>query len=179
MNKIMKVAAVMAAVSALASCTKEGAPLFRGNYSFKTSGTVEVAATGTVTSLGGNTSDIDEQLSIDLATEQGQMDIIATSAKEGDMIITMNVLGGDVYTTTALAEGDELSIEPFDRKIAVVVRKNTITIPVTVSGTAHRYDNTVIFTLEYEGEADFEGDNVEIHAEITGSDVRCVAKLNE
>lgn len=179
MNKLLKVSAVLAILFSAVSCSKEGCQLFRGNYSFKTSGSLDVHVTGTYTNLLDETTDIDEQLSVTLATEQGQMDVMTTSAKEGMMVITMNVLAGDVYVADAEADGSKLSLEPFDRKVNVMVRDNVIQVPVSVSGMAGRYEDTVIYELQYEGSADYSGNSLDIHLEITSSDVCCVAKLNK
>ena len=67
----IRIAALFAAMSCLLSCSKEGTDIFKGNYSFKTSGNVGVEATFT---SGEESSE--RSFDMQLATEQGQMDII-------------------------------------------------------------------------------------------------------
>lgn len=179
MRNLLKVSAALSAIICICSCSKEGAQLFRGNYSFKTSGSMEVHVSGTYTDSFDNTTDIDEQLSVDLATEQGQMDIISTSGKDGQMVVTMNVLAGDVYTADAQAPGDVLTLTPFERKVNVRVRNNNVSVPISVNGTARRYSDTVIYEFSYTGKTDIDTDGLKLHLEIVESDVRCVAKLNK
>lgn len=167
---------VILAVLVLTACAKEGAGLFKGNYSFKTSGTLELLRDG------------ETALEIGLQPESGQMDIAATGDDKGSLLVTMNVIGGDVLVYRAVAEGRELSLEPSQRRISLTLpRENlldpegpgildgTVETTVTVSGTAARYGDVVLFELSYEGDFEFDGGRYSI----TGGRLVCRAKMNE
>lgn len=177
--KIMKkIFCIAAAVLALVSCqSKSGSELYQGNYSFKTSGSLTLDVTGHIVIDGVNT-DIDEEISFDLLSEMGQMDIIPVNDRSSELKITMNILGGDVYTADA-AVGEHLSVTSFERKVVVNVRGVSGSIPVKVTGYADKYDNTIIFKLVYTGSRQLEGDVYSLDVNIVNSDVRCVAKLNK
>lgn len=166
--------AILTVMAVICSCSKEGEKLFRGNYSFKTSGslTTEVTvetATDTTTSV----------LNSAIATEQGQMDIISLGGENGEMMVTMNVLNGEMRCFKAIANGSILELEPTEATIKADIKSSTTSLPVTISGTAQRYDNIVIFSLRYEGEKTSETVTRTEHIRITESDIRCVAKMNE
>ena len=175
MKKTIGIAACAAAVLLLASCAKEGQGLFKGNYTFKTSGSVYAELS--IENTDGNSS---STLDLDLETEQGQMDILKTGSGDGGMIVTMNVLGGDVRSFRARAEGSTLIVEPFDTKIKLqIARHGTATIDVTASGSAKSYGDVVIFDLVYEGEGVSEIGESTAEVKICGSSVQCIAKLND
>ena len=112
MKKTIGIAACAAAALLLASCAKEGQGLFKGNYTFKTSGSV--SAELSIENTDGSSS---STLDLDLETEQGQMDILKTGSGDGGMIVTMNVLGGDVYTAQAKVQDEVLVLEPYTRYV--------------------------------------------------------------
>ena len=108
------------------------------------------------------------------------MDILKTGSGDGGMIVTMNVLGGDVRSFRARAEGSSLIVEPFDTKIKLqIARHGTATIDVTASGSAKRYGDVVIFDLVYEGEGVSEIGESTADVKICDSSVQCIAKLND
>ena len=108
------------------------------------------------------------------------MDVLKTGADDGSMIGTMNVLGGDVRSFKARAEGSTLVVEPYDTKIKVEISKHvTVTVNATVSGSAKRYSNVLIFDLVYEGEGVSEIGESTAKIKICDSSVQCVAKLND
>lgn len=170
--KKLRISIVLTALLSLASCAKEGNALFRGDYSFKTSGTVLVNAT---IKTSEETQEKDFDLFLD--TEQGQMDVVT---KGEDLLVVFNVLGGDVFATEARAEADSISLEPFSRKVKMHFKNiGSVDVPIQVSGEGHRYENTLVFDLKYEGESDINISGSDIHFLITSSDIKCVAKLNE
>lgn len=175
MNRTVRAALCLAAAISLSACSKEGPGLFKGNYTFKTSGTVSA-----VVSIESPDESGSSTLDLNLVTEQGQMDIISTGGEDGEMIVTMNVLGGDARSFRAHAAGDVLEIEPFDTRVSMqIARHGTATVTVTVSGTASRYGNVVIFDLVYEGGGVSEIGDSTAEVEIVGSSVQCIAKLND
>lgn len=170
---------MIAAAILLVSCqAKTGAALYQGNYSFKTSGSLLLHVEGFVTDIDGNRVDIDEPVDADLATEQGQMDILPMKEDSNEMILTMNILAGSVYTASVVA-GDFLGISSFERKVDVNVRGRNISIPVHVTGRADKYEKTLVFDLSYSGAVKSSSDDYELELYIETSDVRCVAKLND
>ena len=209
----------LAAIVALASCTKEGPARFRGNYSFKTSGAISAArdslywndttyqavqyqkdTTIHIDSLGIDTTItvtrfrtdtvitvMNDTMTFSLATEAGQMDVTTVDSEAGEMLVTMNVTGGEMVVYEALAKGEDITILPSVRHMAlssasamVVSGPNelegqSITGDVEIEGSGKRYENIILFTLSYSG--DFTFDDRLYH--IVGSDVVCRAKLNE
>lgn len=154
------------------SCTKEGAPRFKGNYTFKTSGTVTVSPAGDESA---------EPQKLKLLDENGQMDVVVSDKNTGEMIVAMNILGGSVLTFNAVADGKTLTITPFSRQLTIPVTDEGSLLEtaypvasVTVSGYAERYADALMFWIEYEGKYTFQ--NVEY--EIVSSDVSCWAKEN-
>lgn len=158
---------VMLLAAVLSSCSeKEGVALFEGNYSFKTSGTLEVEK-----KQDSETS----TLSLSLTPESGQMNIVKDSGDEA--IITMNIIGGDALVLSAETSTDSkmLTLKPTSRQIKVTKGLSSVTFDCTVSGYAKKYDDMLIFTLTYAGQ----GSTSLYDYTITGSDVKCVAKVNK
>lgn len=154
------------------ACTKEGAPRFKGNYTFKTSGTVTVRPSG---------DEGAEQTVISLIDENGQLDVVMTDRNSGDMVVAMNIVGGSVLTFNAVAEGRTLTITPFTRHLVIPVEDDSAiggtALPeaaVTVSGYAERYTDALLFWIEYTGTYTVDG----VEYEIVDSDISCWAKEN-
>lgn len=208
MKKII-VAAVMSLPLFLVSCTREGTALFKGNYSFKTSGNVSVTrdeafrndttfnrrivipegsylpveVVDTVVTVH------DDTLKLMIDTEAGQMDITGMGAGSDDMLITMNVTAGEMVAYYAEAGTDVMSVRPSKRHMRLVSGLRsilggpeaegldgvTVMADIEVSGSGRKYDNIVIFDLDYAG--DFTVDGILYH--ITDSDIICRARENE
>ena len=111
MKRFLMAAAVILSMLAV-SCTKEGAPRFKGNYTFKTSGTVTVSPAGDESA---------EPQKLKLLDENGQMDVVVSDKNTGEMIVAMNILGGSVLTFNAVADGKTLTITPFSRQLTIPV----------------------------------------------------------
>lgn len=167
MKRLEIFAAIISVALAAAGCTKDGPDLFKGNWSFKTSGTV-------VLTLSGSSAGT-ETMTASIVTESGQMDIITADKDLGDMVITMNAVLGDAVVMNAVAKGDSLTVDRFSRRVRLQVGMDTVDADVNVSGGARRYDDTIIFDLEYAGMCTYNGNGYVIG----GSDIRCVAKLND
>ena len=167
MKRLEIFAAIISVALAAAGCTKDGPDLFKGNWSFKTSGTVVLTPSG---SSAGT-----ETMTASIVTESGQMDIITADKDLGDMVITMNAVLGDAVVMNAVAKGDSLTVDRFSRRVRLQVGMDTVDADVNVSGGARRYDDTIIFDLEYAGMCTYNGNGYVIG----GSDIRCVAKLND
>lgn len=168
----MKIKSIIAALAALVlcalmsvSCEKAEVRNFKGSYSFKTSGTVSV------TRMSGDTR---TQLEIALSPESGQMNILATEGRS--MVVTMNIVGGGVVVFDAeVNEDGGLTLSPSTRSISISDNARTVSLQLSVSGTAVKYDDVVVFDFDYAGN----GETTSNTYEITASDVKCVAKLND
>lgn len=200
MKPFVAALAVVVSLMSLISCEKEGVKLFDGNYSFKTSGILTVERTAKVSesdaseeipariSDSGNTGwpDIDlpdipgvdfpdgnRTFRLALTSESGQMNVIKTG--DNSVIVTMNVVGGDAFVFSGKAEGKVLTLDPAVRFVSFRDGANTVSLEITVSGTAEKHDDVAIFTLEYTGG----GETTLYDYKILASEVKCVAKLNE
>lgn len=169
---VMKIKSIIAASAALVlcalmsvSCEKAEVRNFKGSYSFKTSGTVSV------TRMSGDTR---TQLEIALSPESGQMNILATEGRS--MVVTMNIVGGGVVVFDAeVNEDGGLTLSPATRSLSISDNARTVSLQLSVSGTAVKYDDVVVFDFDYAGN----GETTSNTYEITASDVKCVAKLND
>ena len=77
----------------LASCQKKNAPLFRGDYSFKTSGSVTLDEI--------NTEDEPSTYTVSLPNEIGQLEISDLGNGRDSVLVVMNTMGGEVVVTHA------------------------------------------------------------------------------
>ena len=137
MKNIHPLLFVICALLALASKKKKNAPLFRGDYSFKTS--------GSVTAKRANVSD-PAMFNITLDNEIGQLQIANLDRKTDDNKIFLR----DFTKNTLLFTGDSISL------------KNEVR--VSASGQMYE-DNTLILNMIYEGEAETNERNFKIHGD--------------
>ena len=157
-----------AAVGLLTSCSKEGPARFEGNWSFKTSGTV------VLTPSASGSSELPDTVRI--ASESGRMDIVTADKSSGAVLITMNAILGDAVVMNATASGNRVDITPFERMVQLSSDAGVgVSANVTVSGYGERYDDTIIFRLEYSGHCTRQ----QVEYTVGGSNIVCVAKLND
>lgn len=163
-----KILLMISALSLLfVSCSKEGPARFEGNWSYKTSGTVTLVPTS------GSSS---EQVTATIVNESGQMDIMTADSKSGQVLITMNALLGGATVMKGTAVDKRIDIEPFQKTVELVTANvDAAATSVSVSGYGERFDDTIIFYLEYEGDCTLE----QTDYRIGGSDIVCIAKLND
>lgn len=195
---------LLAAGMVLAACTKDGPALMRGSYSFKTGGSLELTGklyetkldtvkidtvVRTITIIGIPIRDTsynyvtktdtvsvrDTVVGRRLVTESGQMHILEKSG--GEMVLTMNITGGDPVVVQASAKGSTITLDKTKRFVPVHDAGGVMFSyhDLEFSGTGTRYDNMIVFDLVYEGsykEDGFEG-------EITASRINCIATENE
>lgn len=178
MKPFVAALAVVVSLMSLISCEKEGVKLFDGNYSFKTSGILTVERTAKVSESNASAGILDipdgnRTFRLALTSESGQMNVIKTG--DNSVIVTMNVVGGDAFVFSGKAEGKVLTLDPAVRFVSFRDGANTVSLEVTVSGTAEKHDDVAIFTLEYTGG----GETTLYDYKILASEVKCVAKLNE
>ena len=156
---------------ALASCQKKNAPLFRGDYSFKTSGSVtldEIVPEG----------DTIEPVSfvVNLPNEIGQLEISDLNNGQDSVLVVMNTMGGEVVVTHAFCKDNEIFLRDF-KKNALLFTGDSITLKneVHVQASGQMYeDNTLILNMTYDGEAETNERNFTIH----GDNVRMAAIRN-
>ena len=178
MKPFVAALAVVVSLMSLISCEKEGVKLFDGNYSFKTSGILTVERTAKVSESDASAGILDipdgnRTFRLALTSESGQMNVIKT--EDNSVIVTMNVVGGDAFVFSGKAEGKVLTLDPAVRFLSFRDGANTVSLEITVSGTAEKHDDVAIFTLEYTGG----GETTLYDYKILASEVKCVAKLNE
>ena len=157
------------------ACTRSGSKFFRGNYSFKASGTLTVGFTRTSSSqTGSETASYETSRS----TESGQMNILENGG--GAMVVTMSIVNGPVLVFDAECEGSTLTLSPVRREISLKDEIGSdMKMNVTMSGEAEKLDNVVIFTMHYEGEKQVEKlTGSVVKYVIEDSHIQCVAKEN-
>ncbi len=178
MKPFVAALAVVASLMSFCSCEKEGVKLFDGNYSFKTSGILTIERTAKVSESDASAGILDipdgnRTFRLALTSESGQMNVIKTG--DNSVIVTMNVVGGDAFVFSGKAEGKVLTLDPAVRFVSFRDGANTVSLEITVSGTAEKHDDVAVFTLEYTGG----GETTLYDYKILASEVKCVAKLNE
>lgn len=166
---------VLASVLTFTSCKKTKNELFKGYYSFKTSGVITVEK---------KTYDYDENLlsteefEMELPAENGQMNILSVDEDSGAMIVTMNIVGGGVAKYEATADKNTLTIDNQTRYLKT--EGSNVFVPVKVSGIGKKYDNTVVFDLKYY--CSLTRTSVDTSTSIytiIDSDISCVARSND
>ena len=154
---------------ALASCQKKNAPLFRGDYSFKTSGSVTLDEIVTE----GGTGD---SFTASLPNEIGQLEISALDNGKDSVLVVMNTMGGEVVVTHAFCKDNEIFLRDF-KKNTLLFTGDSLTLKndlrVKASGQMYE-DNTLILNMVYEGEAETNDRSFKIY----GDDIRMAAIRN-
>lgn len=197
--------AFAAAVLAMSACSKEYTKQFRGYYSFKTGGSVEIS--GKIYTVKEDTVKIDTiphtislgpltfrdttynyHVKLDtiasrdttvtrhIVAESGQMHILENGTDR--MKVTMNITSGDPVVFEAVAGGDNITLSPVKRYITVS-KDGGVGLPsrcwMDVGGSGKRYENMIIFNMTYQGDYNFEG----IEGTVSKSEINCIATPNE
>ena len=156
------------ALLAFTSCQKSGTNLFRGDYSFKTSGSVtmdEIVPEGETYEPSSYT--------VSLPNEIGQLEISDLGDEADSLLIVMNTLGGEVIVTHAFCDGDEIFLKEFTKNTLLFTGDSiTLKNEVRVQASGQMYeDNTLILNMIYDGEAEtseraftIHGDNIRMAA---------------
>ena len=154
----------------LCACSQDGPADFRGYYSFKTGGSLVFS--GNVTDLRGSR---DTTFYRHLVPESGQMHVLRDAGDK--MVVTMNITGGDPIVFEATVSGGVLTLEPVFRSVLVrpALGDESLRGDFTVSGEGRKYDNMILFDLDYEGSIPILG----FEGEVSSSDVHCIATENE
>lgn len=157
------------------SCDKE-IRQFKGAYSSKTSGNL-LLHKAIPNEL--DTLHMPETMTVSLSPESGQMRISEIKdAKDGyNLMVSINLLGGDALSFRAKAENDSITLEPLPhvRYIqANVTSEIQMPLGITVSGGGRLYDDVIVFVLDYQGGGLYNN----VPYVITESHVDCVATSN-
>ncbi|MCQ2158225.1 MAG: hypothetical protein MJY43_00140 [Bacteroidales bacterium] len=171
-NAVITLLAVAAMCLSVAGCQKSGKDVFRGNYTFKTSGYL-AAVCDSVRECGGVA--VADTLIAELDTQSGQMDI--SDMGGGKLLVSMNRIPGKVSVMYAEVDGSALSIIPAKERTEFTLAGGLIpdSADLTVGGTGRKYEGILLFDLVYEGEIRCLGHEYKI----TESKVICRAKENE
>lgn len=169
----MKKPIIIAVLTLLAftACQKSGMHLFRGDYSFKTSGNVtmdEIAPEGETYEPASYT--------VSLPNEIGQLEISDLDNGKDSVLVVMNTMGGEVIVTHALCDGNEIFLKDFTKN-TLLFPGDSITLKneVRVQASGQMYeDNTLILNMTYEGEAETNDRTFKIY----GNDIRMAAIRN-
>ena len=153
----------------LPGCTKSPTDPFTGSYTFKTSGTVTVEVEADVPLTDMDPVSVGTHV-FELTPEAGRMDIKGYG--NDTMLVSMNVLGGDVQVFEAELTPDGFQLLPTTRLLRVSVLP---ALEVTVSGDAFLVDGILYLNLLYSGARTVISS---VTYSITGSDVICVATKN-
>ena len=154
---------------AFASCQKKNAPLFRCDYSFKTSGSVtldEIVTEGEPASY-----------TVSLPNEIGQLEIKDLDNGKDSVLVVMNTMGGEVVVTHAFCKDNKIFLCDF-KKNTLLFTGDSLTLKneLRVSATGQMYeDNTLILNMVYEGEAESNERTFKIY----GDDIRMAATRND
>ena len=159
---------VICGLMSLASCQKSGTNLFRGDYSFKTSGSVTL-------------NEIDPEgepatYTISLPNEIGQLEISDLGNGKDSLLVVMNTMGGEVVVTHALCKDDEIFLRDF-KKNTLLFTGDSLTLKndLCVKATGRMYENnTLILNMTYEGQAETN----ERSFKVFGDDIRMAAMRN-
>ena len=154
---------------AMASCQKKNAPLFRGDYSFKTSGSV-------VLDEIVNDGEEGDSFTISLPNEIGQLEISDLDNGKDSVLVVMNTMGGEVIVTHALCQDNKIFLRDFTKNTLLFTGDSiTLKNEVRVQASGQMYENnTLIINMIYDGEAETNERNFRIH----GDDIRMAAMRN-
>ena len=149
----------------LASCQKKNAPLFRGDYSFKTSGSVTLDEI--------NAEDEPSTYTVSLPNEIGQLEISDLGNGRDSVLVVINTMGGEVVVTHAFCKDNEIFLKDFTKNTLLFTGDSlTLKNDLRVHATGQMYeDNTLIINMVYDGEAETNersfkvyGDNIRMAA---------------
>ena len=145
--------------------------LFRGDYSFKTSGSIvldEIVPEGdTVESLS---------FTVNLLNEIGQLEISDLGNEKDSLLVVMNTMGGEVIVTHAFCDGNEIFLNDFEKNTLLFTGDSlTLKNDLRVKASGQMYENnTLILNMIYEGEAETDDRSFTIY----GDDIRMAATRN-
>lgn len=129
---------VLIVAVSLSAC-QQGASFYEGEFSYKTSGSVQVAGDGNETTKS-------------IETTIGQLSIVDLKAEKNDsVLLVFNALKGDLRTVRASVSGDTLRLQPYE--MCLQLPNSPVEYNVKVTGSGVRYDNTIVITENYVGKS--------------------------
>ena len=153
---------------ALSACQKKNAPLFRGDYSFKTSGSVTLDEI--------NAEDEPVSYTVSLPNEIGQLEISDLGNGKDSVLVVMNTMGGEVVVTHALCKDNEIFLRDY-KKNTLLFTGDSLTLKndLRVKASGQMYENnTLILNMTYEGEAETNDRSFKVY----GDDIHMAAIRN-
>ena len=155
----------------LSACQKKNTPLFRGDYSFKTSGSVvldEIVAEDDTIEPSSYT--------VSLPNEIGQLEISDLDNGKDSVLVVMNTMGGEVVVTHAFCRDNEIFLKDFTKNTLLFTGDSlTLKNDLRVHATGQMYENnTLILNMIYEGEAETNERTFEVY----GDNIRMAAIRN-
>ena len=155
----------------LSACQKKNTPLFRGDYSFKTSGSVvldEIMAEDDTIEPSSYT--------VSLPNEIGQLEISGLDNGKDSVLVVMNTMGGEVVVTHAFCRDNEIFLKNFTKNTLLFTGDSlTLKNDLRVHATGQMYENnTLILNMIYEGEAETNERTFEVY----GDNIRMAAIRN-
>ena len=159
---------VLCCLMALAACQKKNAPLFRGDYSFKTSGSVTLDEI--------DPEDEPTTYTVSLPNEIGQLEISDLGNGKDSVLVVMNTMGGEVVVTHAFCQDNEIFLKDFTKNTLLFTGDSlTLKNDLHVKASGKMYEeNTLILNMTYQGEAESNERNFKIY----GDDIRMAATRN-
>ncbi len=165
-NNLKICALLMLSCLFLSSCQKEGVKVFKGDYTYKTSGKITV-------SIGGIPNPVK------LLNQTGQMDIIDIGEDDRVMVVKTS-LTGNVTSGYATIDGDQITFDPVTstETIILLVENGTATITSHASGKIYD-EKTIIINETYDGIFGGQGSYLNVTGTISGDSILTVAERNE
>ena len=156
------------ALMALASCQKKNAPLFRGDYSFKTSGSVTLEEI--------NPEDEPASFTVSPPNEIGQLEISTLDNGKDSVLVVMNTMGGEIVVTHAFCKDNKIFLRDFNKNTLLFTGDSiTLKNELRVKASGQMYENnTLILNMTYEGEAETNERSFKVY----GDDIRMAAIRN-
>ena len=145
--------------------------LFRGDYSFKTSGSVIVEE---VLPDGDNSEPL--SFTVNLPNEIGQLEISALGNERDSLLVVMNTMGEEVIVTHAFCDGNEIFLQDFTKNsLQFTIDSILMKYELNVQAKGQMYeDNTLIINMIYDGKAESNNKTFSIH----GDNIRMAATRN-
>ena len=174
MVSVMKKISILLSVCcllALAACQKKNAPLFRGDYSFKTSGSITLDE---IIPEGDSIEPV--SYTVSLPNEIGQLEISDLDNGKDSVLVVMNTMGGEVIVTHAFCDGSEIYLKDFTKNTLLFTGDSiTLKNEVRVQASGQMYeDRTIVINMIYDGEAETSERTFTIH----GDNIRMAAIRN-
>lgn len=168
--------ALWSILSLCTACDKD-VRQFKGAYSSKTSGSLVLRK---AISAEQDSLLLPDTLTVSLSPESGQMRIseIKDDQDGYNLLVSVNLLGGDALSFRAKADGDDITLEttPHERYLQANISGNLkMTLGVTTGGSGRIYDDVIVFALDYQGG----GHYLNVPYVIIDSHVDCIATSNE